>query len=66
LGNRKPATLAKDISFGEDEAKIRNQNAIINLHQVRKWGLLSLKKISIKRKRKKAHRDNHYLRTILK
>ncbi len=28
-----------DITFGEDDAKVRNQNAIINLHQVRKWAL---------------------------
>lgn len=58
-----------DISFGEDDAKIRNQNALINLHQVRKWALHLLKKIpekiSIKRKRKKAHRDNQYLKNIL-
>lgn len=58
-----------DISFGEDDAKVRNQNAIINLHQVRKWALLILKKlpekISIKRKRKKAHKDNEYLKKLL-
>jgi predicted transposase YbfD/YdcC len=58
-----------DITFGEDEAKIRSQNAIINLHQVRKWALVILKKlpekISIKRKRKKAHKDNEYLKKIL-
>jgi predicted transposase YbfD/YdcC len=58
-----------DLTFGEDDAKIRNQNAIINLHQVRKWALLMLKKlpekISIKRKRKKAHKDNEYLKKLL-
>ncbi len=58
-----------DITFREDDAKIRNQNAIINLHQVRKWALLILKKmpekISIKRKRKKAHKDNLYLLKLL-
>lgn len=58
-----------DITFGEDDAKIRNQNAIINLHQVRKWALVILKKlpekISIKRKRKKAHKDNEYLKKLL-
>ena len=60
---------ALDITFGEDDAKVRNQNAIINLHQVRKWALLILKKlpekISIKRKRKKAHKDNDYLKKLL-
>jgi predicted transposase YbfD/YdcC len=58
-----------DITFGEDDAKVRNQNALINLHQVRKWALLILKKlpekISIKRKRKKAHKDNEYLKKLL-
>jgi predicted transposase YbfD/YdcC len=58
-----------DITFGEDDSKIRNQNAIINLHQVRKWALVILKKlpekISIKRKRKKAHKDNEYLKKLL-
>jgi hypothetical protein len=58
-----------DITFGEDDAKIRNQNAIINLHQVRKCDLVILKKlpekISIKRKRKKAHKDNEYLKKLL-
>jgi predicted transposase YbfD/YdcC len=58
-----------DISFREDDAKLKNEKAIINLHQVRKWALVLLKripeKISIKRKRKKAHRDNQYLKTIL-
>jgi predicted transposase YbfD/YdcC len=58
-----------DITFGEDDAKVRNQNAIINLHQVRKWALIILKKIpeksSIKRKRKKAHGDKEYLKKML-
>lgn len=58
-----------DLTFGEDDAKVRNQNAIINLHQVRKWALVILKKlpekISIKRKRKKAHKDNEYLKKLL-
>lgn len=58
-----------DITFGEDDAKVRNQNAIINLHQVRKWALVILKKlpkkISIRRKRKKAHKDNEYLKKLL-
>lgn len=58
-----------DLTFGEDDAKVGNQNAIINLHQIRKWALLLLKKlpekISIKRKRKKAHKDNEYLKKLL-
>ena len=57
-----------DLTFREDDAKLRNETAIINLHQVRKWALVLLKripeKISIKRKRKKAHRDNQYLKKI--
>lgn len=57
-----------DVTFKEDEAKVKNETAIINLHQVRKWALVLLKripeKISVKRKRKKAHRDNQYLKKI--
>jgi predicted transposase YbfD/YdcC len=58
-----------DVTFKEDEAKVRNHTAIVNLHQIRKWALYLLKKdpskISIKRKRKKASRSPEYLKTIL-
>lgn len=58
-----------DVTFREDHAKIKNETAIVNLHQVRKWALHLLKKdetkMSIKRKRKKAHRNNDYLKSII-
>lgn len=58
-----------DVTFGEDDARVRNANAIINLHLIRKQALHLLQKdpqkISIKRKRKKAARDPNYLKTIL-
>ena len=58
-----------DVTFGEDNSRIRKENAIVNLHLIRKWSLALLKKndqkISIKRKRKKAARSNHFLKDIL-
>ncbi len=58
-----------DVTFREDHAKIKNETAIVNLHQCRKWALHLLKKdetkMSIKRKRKKAHRNNEYLKSII-
>lgn len=54
-----------DFTFGEDNSQIRNGNAPVNLHLIRKWSLTILKnvpsKISIKRKRKQAARDNQFL-----
>ncbi|WP_027004067.1 ISAs1 family transposase, partial [Hugenholtzia roseola] len=59
-----------DVTFGEDTAAIKRENAIVNLHIIRKWALFLLKKdpdkMSIKRKRKKAARNLAYLQTILK
>lgn len=58
-----------DITFGEDDAKVRHENAIINLHQIRKWALVILKKlptkVSIKRKRKMIARDKDLLLSLL-
>jgi predicted transposase YbfD/YdcC len=58
-----------DVTFKEDNSKVKNQKAVINLHQIRKWALHLLKndpeKMSIKRKRKIAHRDNDYLKKVL-
>ncbi len=58
-----------DVTFGEDEAKLRKDKGPINLHLIRKWSLHLLKKepssISIKRKRKKANRDTNFLLAIL-
>lgn len=59
-----------DVTFGEDNSRIRKENAIINLHLIRKWALFLLKKdtekISLKRKRKKASRNHEYLKKLLK
>ncbi|WP_154658535.1 ISAs1 family transposase [Eisenibacter elegans] len=50
-----------EVTFGEDQSAIRRDNAIVNLHVIRKWALFLLKKnpdkISLKRKRKKIARD---------
>jgi predicted transposase YbfD/YdcC len=58
-----------DVTFGEDSAKLRNETAMVNLHQIRKWALLMLKrlpqKMSIKRKRKMIARDNSILIQLL-
>jgi len=58
-----------DVCFKEDDARVKNHNALINLHQIRKWALYLLQKdptkISIKRKRKKASRNSLYLKAIL-
>lgn len=58
-----------DVTFGEDDSRIKKENAIINLHLIRKWALNLLKKnkekISIKRKRKKAARSNQFLKNII-
>ncbi len=59
-----------DVTFGEDQAKLRKDKGPINLHLVRKWSLHLLKKepssMSVKRKRKKANRDTDFLLAILK
>ncbi|QHT67070.1 ISAs1 family transposase [Rhodocytophaga rosea] len=59
-----------DVTFREDEAKVRKDKGPINLHLIRKWSLHLLKKepscVSVKRKRKKANRDTNFLLAILK
>jgi len=58
-----------DFTFREDDCRVKKDNGPANLHLVRKWALHLLKKgsqkISIKRKRKKAARNNGYLIQIL-
>jgi predicted transposase YbfD/YdcC len=58
-----------DFTFREDKASTKNENALQNLHLMKKWALFLLKKDpdkkSIKRKRKKAHRNNQYLKKII-
>lgn len=58
-----------DFTFHEDDCRVRKNNGPANLHLVRKWALHLLKKdpkkISIKRKRKKAARNTDYLKQIL-
>jgi predicted transposase YbfD/YdcC len=59
-----------DITFGEDNSKVRKDNGPMNLNIFRKFGLFLLtkevSKISLKRKRKKAARDNAFMVEILK
>jgi predicted transposase YbfD/YdcC len=58
-----------DVSFKEDQATVRRDNAPQNLAVIRKLALQLLmqvpEKASIKRKRKKAARDDAYLTTII-
>jgi predicted transposase YbfD/YdcC len=58
-----------DVTFKEDDSRVKAENAIINLHLIRKWALFLLKKepskISLNRKRKKAARNNQFLKSIL-
>jgi predicted transposase YbfD/YdcC len=58
-----------DVSFKEDQSTVRRDNAPQNLAVMRKLALQVLKQVpektSIKRKRKKAARDEHYLTTVL-
>ncbi len=59
-----------DVSFQEDESRLRNDNAPQNLAVMRKIALQVLKQVpdktSIKRKRKKAARDESFMTTVLK
>lgn len=59
-----------DLTFKEDQSRIRKDNAPLNMNIIRKFALFLMDKdhdkISMKRKRKKAARDNNYLFDILK
>jgi predicted transposase YbfD/YdcC len=58
-----------DLTFGEDGSRIRTDNAPLNMNIIRKFALFLLSKhetkSSLKRKRKKASRDNSFLINIL-
>ena len=59
-----------DVTFREDESSIRKDNGPLNLNIFRKFSLFLLthepSKISLKRKRKKAARDDRFMVEILK
>ncbi len=59
-----------DFTFREDDNRVKKDNGPANLHLIRKWVLHLLQKdeekTSLKRKRKKANRDNQYLLKFLK
>jgi len=59
-----------DITFKEDNSQIKLDNGALNFNIVRKYALFLLSKektkISIKRKRKKAARDDDFLSSVLK
>jgi predicted transposase YbfD/YdcC len=59
-----------DLTFGEDDSRVRKDNGPMNLNIFRKFGLFLLthepSKISLKRKRKKASRDDNFMIEILK
>lgn len=59
-----------DLTFREDDSRVRKDNGPMNLNIFRKFGLFLLthepSKISLKRKRKKAARDNGFMIEILK
>ena len=59
-----------DVSFNEDQCRVRVENAAENLARIRRISLLLLKKektckLGIKSKRAKAGYDRNYLLTIL-
>ncbi|GAB3562522.1 hypothetical protein GCM10027578_04840 [Spirosoma luteolum] len=58
-----------DVTFGEDACRVRKDHAPRNLTTVRKLALSLLSreqsKLSLKRKRKRAARDDAYLKTLL-
>lgn len=59
-----------DLTFREDDSRVRKDNGPMNLNIFRKFGLFLLTheptKISLKRKRKKASRDDNFMIEILK
>lgn len=59
-----------DVSFGEDESQIKKDNGPQNMSAIRKLALFIIgkdhTKISLKRKRKKAARDNNFLLNLFK
>ena len=59
-----------DLTFREDDSRVRKDNGPMNLNIFRKFGLFLLthepSKISLKRKRKKASRDDNFMIEILK
>ena len=59
-----------DVSFNEDQCRVRIENAVENLSRIRRISLILLKndttcKLGIKSKRAKAGYDRNYLRTLL-
>jgi len=59
-----------DLTFREDASRVRKDNGPLNLNIFRKFGLFLLKhepsKMSLKRKRKKAARDDAFMMEVLK
>ena len=59
-----------DVTFREDGSRVRKDNGPMNLNIFRKFALFLLKhepsKISLKRKRKKAARDDDFMMEVLK
>ena len=59
-----------DLTFREDDSRVRKDNGPMNLNIFRKFGLFLLthepSKISLKRKRKKAARDDGFMMELLK
>lgn len=59
-----------DVSFGEDRSQVRKGNGPQNLSAIRKMALFMIGRdnaeMSVKRKRKKAARDNNFLLKLFK
>jgi len=59
-----------DVSFGEDASQLRKDNGPQNMSAIRKLALFIIgkdnSKMSIKRKRKKAARNNHFMLSLFK
>ncbi len=58
-----------DVTFKEDQSRVRSKNGAVNLSSIRKYAMELLKKqtdkLSLKRRRKKCMRDLNYLANVM-
>lgn len=58
-----------DVTFKEDQSRVRSKNGAVNLSSIRKYAMELLKKqtdkLSLKRRRKKCMRDLNYLAKVM-
>ena len=58
-----------DVTFKEDQCRVRTKNGAVNLSSIRKYAMELLEKrsdkLSLKRRRKKCRRDLNYLAKVM-